>query len=479
MSPESDTCARFLPLNSELHQRHYHDPKTRNNTRTVLVINTGGTIFMQKDATGALCNSADSVLDVLDRLFELDHPNMPVVHWVQATEQIDSSSMKPLHWLSLAEYIHSKKDKYQGFVVTHGTDTMAYTGAALSFLLHSLHCPVIITGAQVPLSQPMSDGRSNVLAAIYLAGHSKTHREVSIFFHDALHRGNRSTKFSSTQMNAFTSPNGQPLIRLAVDPDIFPGNEKIEHYDHYRFDWKFSNNIYVLRLEPSQDLRAMLALMRFIMDGDGEPSVVQLPPPPALPPCQPRGQDAGTRPGQAPEGHPPGRKSKMRKSLDRTPLSRKAMLEAQVDGNARRIVPTRAIIIEAFGSGNVPEGNPLLKQLLMEAKAKKTVIAITSQCLGGRVDIGSYAAGSDFNASGCIHTGDMTSEAAYVKLALLLGQGDLIHEEISFLMTTNLRGEISHSKKHKIHGRQPDPRESAEQAPAEVATPLLVPSPLE
>ncbi|SMO74530.1 L-asparaginase [Saccharicrinis carchari] len=133
---------------------------------------------------------------------------------------IDSSDMKPEVWIKLATIIQDNYPKYDGFVVLHGTDTMAYTASALSFMLHHLGKPVVFTGSQLPLSTIRTDGKENLITALDIAstyenGLAKV-PEVCIFFQDKLFRGNRTTKYNAEHFRAFRSDNYPPLAEAGV-----------------------------------------------------------------------------------------------------------------------------------------------------------------------------------------------------------------------------------------------------------------------
>lgn len=136
---------------------------------------------------------------------------------------IDSSNIEPEHWQALATIISSNYDKHDGFVVLHGTDTMAYTASALSFMLDGLSKPVIFTGAQLPISEPRSDARENLITALDIASAKKDGKsivpEVCIYFDYELLRGNRSKKVESMQFDAFDSGNYPPLAKAGVKID--------------------------------------------------------------------------------------------------------------------------------------------------------------------------------------------------------------------------------------------------------------------
>ena len=187
--------------------------------RGVLVIYTGGTIgAVPTDPTDAQSPLAAASWDVLSAdLPELDQLDFDIV--ARSTRRpIDSSNIVTDDWLEIAELIVSAYDDFEGFVVLHGTDTMAYSASALSFMLANLAKPVVFTGAQIPVvDRPESDGRSNLMAALAIANPDASEiacvPEVCIFFHDRLLRGNRATKIDSAGLLAFDSPNLEPLGR--------------------------------------------------------------------------------------------------------------------------------------------------------------------------------------------------------------------------------------------------------------------------
>lgn len=189
------------------------------NRLTILIIYTGGTIGMiENPQTGALEN------------FDLEHfqRNVPELnrfnYEIDAqtfSPPIDSSDMEPKYWIKLARLISEQYDHYDGFVVLHGTDTMAYTASALSFMLENLGKPVIITGSQLPIGQLRTDGKENLLTSIEIAAARDTDGtpivpEVCIFFENQLMRGNRTTKINAEGFNAFRSYNCPPLAHAGI-----------------------------------------------------------------------------------------------------------------------------------------------------------------------------------------------------------------------------------------------------------------------
>ena len=186
----------------------------------VLLIYTGGTIGMNRNAqTGAL--EPYDFERLLCRVPELQE--LPVeIASRQFDPPIDSSDMSPRLWTELAGIIADNYADYDGFVILHGTDTMAYTASALSFLLEGLTKPVILTGSQLPIGQLRTDGKENVISAIEIAATRKadgTARvpEVCIYFNGHLMRGNRTTKLSADEFDAFESFNFPHLAEAGVN----------------------------------------------------------------------------------------------------------------------------------------------------------------------------------------------------------------------------------------------------------------------
>lgn len=185
----------------------------------ILIIYTGGTIGMiENPATGTLQPFDFSHL--LDNVPKIKMLNYEIGN-VQFEEPIDSSDMNPTHWVKIAEAIEREYDNYDGFVVLHGTDTMAYSASALSFMLENLRKPVIITGSQLPIGEVRTDGEENLITALQIAAATNSAgapmvQEVAILFENYLWRGNRSTKMSADNFNAFKSNNYPPLAKIGL-----------------------------------------------------------------------------------------------------------------------------------------------------------------------------------------------------------------------------------------------------------------------
>lgn len=186
---------------------------------SVLLIYTGGTIGMMADArSGAL--SAMDLEHLEEQVPELARMGI-ALETVAFERPIDSSDMSPADWVRIARLIAERYERYDGFVVLHGSDTMAYTASALSFLLEGLAKPVILTGSQLPLGTIRTDGKENLLTAIEIAAAKQADGrpmvpEVAIYFEYRLYRGNRTVKVHAERFEAFRSPNWPVLAEAGV-----------------------------------------------------------------------------------------------------------------------------------------------------------------------------------------------------------------------------------------------------------------------
>jgi L-asparaginase len=189
--------------------------------KRIYVAYTGGTIGMKQSNEGFV--PVDGHLtDSIKSLPEFNRDEMPAFTINEYQPLMDSSNMTPSDWQHIADDIKANYDDYDGFVVLHGTDTMAYTSSALSFMFENLNKPIIVTGSQIPLSQLRSDGQVNVLNALYIAANYPIN-EVGLFFNNKLYRGNRSIKAYADGFNAFDSPNMPPLLEAGINISIVAG----------------------------------------------------------------------------------------------------------------------------------------------------------------------------------------------------------------------------------------------------------------
>jgi len=329
------------------------------------LIYTGGTIGMVRRSDGAL--EPASIEDLLKFAPELDMLGA----WDYATldPPRDSVDLGPQDWISLARHIGERYHDYDGFVLLHGTDTMVYTAAALSFLLEGLHKPVILTGAQLPIGAVRNDARGNLITAVELAdsGHPQV-SEVGIYFNGLLFRGTRAIKSSIFAFDAFDSPNFPPLARVGV-------------YIHYPA---------IPPLPPipdqltvHQELSSEVALIKIF-------------------------------PGLTPR-----------------------LLESLIDA------PIKGLVLETFGSGNIPDTPGLVEVIEWAAVRRDLLITAITQQRQGIVQLHSYAAGRRLLDAGVVSGYDMTPHTALVKMMYLLAQKHLSSDERRQYLARNLRGELT------------------------------------
>ncbi len=332
--------------------------------RRLLVLHTGGTIGMRLGPRG-LAPRRGALAETIRATPQLHDPAVPVAELEGRTvfrtppfesghsvryelfeydPLIDSANVELSHWIRMAEEIGRFHEAFDGFVVLHGTDTMAFSAAALSFMLEGLRRPVILTGSQIPLLRLRSDGLDNFLGALGLAAMVPI-PEVTLYFHHKLLRGNRASKVDASSLDAFDSPNLPPLVRVGIDVEV----------DESLF------------LPP--DPRPFRART------DLSPHVASL----------------RIYPGITPE----------------------------VLANFLR-PPLEGLVLETYGAGNFPE-RPELHAVLRDAIDRGVVVLNVTQCPRGEVRA-DYQAGRALADVGVIAGGDLTSEAAMAKLAVLLGQ---------------------------------------------------------
>ena len=191
--------------------RPHGDPQARPHTarKRVYVAYTGGTIGMQKTAAG-YAPAAGFLAQQIAAMPELTDPLMPDYVIGEYAPLLDSSNMTPDDWLRIAQDIAERYAQFDGFVVLHGTDTMAYTASALAFMLEGLAKPVIFTGSQIPLCELRNDARENLITTLLIAAHYPI-PEVSLYFAGRLLRGCRAVKIDASGLDAFASPKAPPL----------------------------------------------------------------------------------------------------------------------------------------------------------------------------------------------------------------------------------------------------------------------------
>ncbi len=329
----------------------------------LLIIHTGGTLGMrprEPDQALAPDEVGRTILEFVPELATLAQIETRVLY------NLDSTDIRPEHWLHMAREISSGITSYDGVVITHGTDAMAYTASALSFLLRNLPIPVILTGSQRPLADVRSDGRANLIGAVDLA--LREIREVAVYFDGKLYRGNRATKYSTFAFGAFRSPNFPLLAELGASYQRF-GTSLVDD-GPFRCEGRFDSRVMAVHGLPGQHSDYFEALLE---------------------------------------------------------------------------VDIRGLLLVLPGVGNLPDRDGALSTALEKLTRKGTVVAVGSQSPHGRVRLERYEAGRRARDAGAVGIGDMTIEAAAVKLMYLLGtHGD--PEIVRRKMAVPLAGEISTSK---------------------------------
>lgn len=194
-------------------------PKVRSEKSALLLIYTGGTIGMKEDPVIQALKpfNFSQILEEVPELGKFAYR----IDTYTFDPLIDSSDIEPSLWLSLADLIEEKYDEYDGFVILHGTDTMAYSASVLSFMIEGLTKPVIFTGSQLPIGTPRTDGKENLISSVEIAAAKDEDGyalvpEVCIYFDNVLIRGNRASKINSDHFRAFRSPNCPPLAEAGI-----------------------------------------------------------------------------------------------------------------------------------------------------------------------------------------------------------------------------------------------------------------------
>ena len=337
---------------------------------SILIIYTGGTIGMvQKTASGVLVPvKFDHIQEEVPDLNRLGY-NLQVVAF---SPPIDSSNMTPAIWIKIANTIERNYNKYDGFVILHGTDTMAYTASALSYMFENLDKPIVLTGAQLPIGILRTDGKENLITAIQIAAAKKNGiaivPEVCVYFNSKLFRGNRISKRHADDFSAFSSVNYPSLANAGVEIKYFP--ENIHHSANkgiLKVRTHFDENVVVLKFFPGMG--------RVVFE------------------------------------------------------------------NILNIPGLKGVVLESFGSGNIPTNRWMISQIKNAIKRKIIFLNVT-QCQGGAVNMSRYETGNELENAGVVSGKDMTTEAAITKLMFLLGQG-LEQEEIKWHLNKSLIGEIS------------------------------------
>jgi len=219
---------------------------------SILIIYTGGTIGMMRDEeSGALKSfDFDSLIHEIPEIKKFK----PTIEAISFDQPIDSSNMQPENWMEIAQLIFDNYEKQDGFVVLHGSDTMAYTASALSFILENLSKPIILTGSQLPIGEVRTDAKENLLTAIEIASTAKNGNpivpEVAIYFEYDLYRGNRATKSNAEDFEAFSSPNYPVLAQAGVSLKFNPSAIYRANNKDLKLNQFSNNNIATIKLYP-------------------------------------------------------------------------------------------------------------------------------------------------------------------------------------------------------------------------------------
>ena len=228
--------------------------------KNLLVIYTGGTIGMIHDEeTGSLkpfnFGRLSTVVPELKKLpCKIDFHSFDPL--------IDSSDMQPERWIQIAKVIEENYGKYDGFIVLHGTDTMAYTASALSYMFQNLNKPVILTGSQLPIGEIRTDAKSNLITAAEIASGNVVVPEVCICFNNQLFRGNRAEKFTSSKFDAFQSINYPSLAEAGTE--INYNHDAIREVNNNVLKVKahFNNSVMIFKLFPGVNEKVLSAILK-------------------------------------------------------------------------------------------------------------------------------------------------------------------------------------------------------------------------
>lgn len=321
--------------------------------KKILFISTGGTIASTPTETGLTPTVSGS--DMV-RLI----PDLEGLCEIRYTEllNLDSSSIQPEEWAAMASAVFTALSIYDGAVITHGTDTMAYSAAALSFMLQNLNKPVILTGSQLPIEDENTDGKRNILNAFRTAVDGRL-TGVYIVFDGSIIPGISAKKTCSRDFHAFESINRKPAGEITAEGTV------------------------VLYDEP----KTPAALKPLTLNANYDPSVLLV----------------KLTPGTKPE-----------------------LIEAA------GALGYRAVVIEAFGLGGIPNARRNLLPSIHKLISQKIPVVVTTQCVHDGCDLSVYGVGVEAAKTGVLSAGNMTTEAIVAKLMWVLGQTEDFEQIISW-----------------------------------------------
>jgi L-asparaginase len=222
----------------------------------ILLIYTGGTIGMIKNPISGELESFN-FKHIHDHVPELNRLNVQIES-ISFKEPIDSSEMNLEHWRMMSALVEEHYHLFDGFVILHGSDTMAFSASALSFMLQGLKKPIVFTGSQLPIGTIRTDGKENLITAIEIAGMKDSQgeailQEVAVYFEYSLYRGNRSSKISANQFEAFQSPNYPELAKAGVQIEWQKDRLFRTELPEFKVFTSFKNNVALIRLFPGMN----------------------------------------------------------------------------------------------------------------------------------------------------------------------------------------------------------------------------------
>ncbi len=299
---------------------------------------------------------------------------------------IDSSNATPESWQAIIDDLHAHREEADSFVVLHGTDTMGYSSAALSYALVGFDRPVVFTGAQYPLGDVGSDAAGNVAGALRAASSGRA-KGVSLFFGHHLLAGNRVTKTSSWSFEGFASPSVPPLARTGAPWRWYATDEVVSP---------------TAGPEPAAFGVAVSGAAASLSEAAQAPA-----------------DGVGcARGAEGPDWRDPAPYARHDVVvLDLAPGISASRLEALLTPRPE------AVLLRAYGVGNVPAAEPGLAEALERTIADGVPVVVASQCHQAQVFLGHYEAGDAIARAGAVGAGDMTLEAVYSKIVFLLSQG--------------------------------------------------------
>ena len=229
----------------------------------ILLIYTGGTIGMVKDFDSGVLK-AFNFSELLQNIPELKQLDCHI-ETISFKTPIDSSNMNPAKWINIATIIEENYNRFEGFVVLHGSDTMSYSASALSFLLENLSKPVVFTGSQLPIGDLRTDAKENLITAIQIASLQHKHKpiiqEVCLYFEYKLYRGNRTTKINAEHFNAFSSPNFPAIAESGVHLKVMQESNSSKSNKKLVVHKEMEDQVVIIKMFPGLNEATLSAIL--------------------------------------------------------------------------------------------------------------------------------------------------------------------------------------------------------------------------